>query len=408
MSRQRTTWSNQREAASARKADIYTMNQEHPQPSPTEYENGSPDSWAETPTSNKNIEGDYEGDHVKRNELNFGEMRKDTFDHKDSDQWNGKGKYDNQRMAAERKAMACERIARATLRTMDEKAVEAMATDLMGLPDQVLVATLRRLDQVNPDNLPEDRRYRRAMACCKLAYRMCPTGCKEQDVERLASVLMSIDDPTLKAIVQTVASIKVAEDKKDEEKDEGEGHAASPEKSMEEEKEEKTASPVAPPPAEEKTEETSCMTADDLAMLDGMLQQECAPAGIPAPSPVPAPSGELVELFAPPPAVAPMASTPPVQTAAGDGLDIHFDDEDEGSHTASDGDAQLDDLFSDHPEVQAQREMTAANNEQRAREAGYGAVTGRTASAGAKKLGNVQAASARSEETLLQGLWDRP
>ena len=58
--RKRTTWSesgdgNSRAAATSRTADPYTMNQEHPQPGPTDYESGSPDSWAETPTGNENM-----------------------------------------------------------------------------------------------------------------------------------------------------------------------------------------------------------------------------------------------------------------------------------------------------------------------------------------------------------------
>ena len=77
--RTRSTWTNgtetPRQAATQRHADIYTMNQEHPQPKATDYESGDPDSWAESPTTNKNVEQEYEGDHVKRNEVGFGEFR---------------------------------------------------------------------------------------------------------------------------------------------------------------------------------------------------------------------------------------------------------------------------------------------------------------------------------------------
>src|ERR1700675_2567972 len=127
MNRQRSTWSSKpgseaapRQAATSRKADIFTMNQEQPQPSPVEYESGDPDSWAETPTTNKNVEMDYEGDHVKRNEVGFGELRKDTFDHKDSKEWGGSGKYDNAREAAVlRKSSFALDLSRELLRTND-------------------------------------------------------------------------------------------------------------------------------------------------------------------------------------------------------------------------------------------------------------------------------------------------
>ena len=59
--RKRTTWpesgdGNSRAAAKSHQADIYTMNQEHPQPGVTDYESGSPDAWAETQTGNENVE----------------------------------------------------------------------------------------------------------------------------------------------------------------------------------------------------------------------------------------------------------------------------------------------------------------------------------------------------------------
>jgi hypothetical protein len=120
--RARSTWTKPegnetpRQAATSRHADIYTMNQEHPQPSATDYENGDPDSWNETPTTNKNVEAEYEGDHVKRNELGFGEFRDDTWKHKDSDKWNDGKKYDNSKTAAATPAPSSRTASSAKLR----------------------------------------------------------------------------------------------------------------------------------------------------------------------------------------------------------------------------------------------------------------------------------------------------
>jgi hypothetical protein len=67
----------------------------------------------------------------------------------------------------------------------------------------------------------------------------------------------------------------------------------------------------------------------------------------------------------------------------------------------------LDNLFADDPEVQAQREIQAAEAEQTARESGFGPDV-RTASTGAKKLGRVQADKAPNQDTALENLWERP
>jgi hypothetical protein len=72
--RKRSTWTQTaaptpgRQATTERRADIYTMNQEHPQPSPVDYENGNPDSWAETPVpgDKMSVNAEYEGDHEIR------------------------------------------------------------------------------------------------------------------------------------------------------------------------------------------------------------------------------------------------------------------------------------------------------------------------------------------------------
>lgn len=443
--RARSTWQSEksetpRQAATSRKADIYTMNQEHPQPSPVDYESGSPDTWAETPVpaDKMSVKDEYDGDHVKRNEIGLGEFRDDTWKHKDSDKWNGKGKYDNAKMAAERKAMAAERLARATLRTADESLVESAAIDLMALPDKSLVAMLKRLDAVSPDSLPEQSKFKRALACTKLAVRMLGDSATPETVERLASVVMTIDDPTLKTIVRTIASARTAQQQEQEEEQQGktsqvqvqgqqqeeeeeeqQGKTSQQQEQQEEEEEQQTAQQQMMSQEQQEQEEEEEITSqeqqeahglspEEMSMLDSMLKEEqaehgCAP-GAPAapgmPAPAAPPGDDLAALFsgAPAPAAMPMTAS-----------DISFD-EDDGEPAAPAPAAQvagdLDHLFADDPEVQAQREIQAATLEARAREGGF---AGRTASAkGAKKLGAVQKPAKVSADQALESIWDRP
>ncbi len=423
MTRQRSTWSKPgseaapRQAATSRRADVYTMNQEHPQPSVVEYENGDPDSWAETPTTNKNVEEDYEGDHVRRNEVGFGEFRKDTFEHKDSKEWNGGGKYDNSRQAAvARKSSYALQLSRELLRTDDQSALVDQATELMALPARTIASTLKRLSALSPDALPKERRLRRAIACCKLASRMIGDGATGEQVERLGHVVMSMDDPTLKTMIKMVAAFsatnKVAaeDDDKPQEQQSGEKKDDKPQEQQaqadkgQQPQEQQAQAPQAP----QAQQEQGCLTADDMQALDQMLAEEtgCAPAS-PAIAP-PAAAPELTTIFAPPAPAPAMASAPaPVASGA---PDIGFDEEDDETRIASDSE-ELTSLFDDHPEVQAQREIRASETQVLAAQGGYApSAIARTASSSAKRIGHVQAEPPRprSEDADLANLWDRP
>ena len=64
--------------------------------------------------------------------------------------------------------------------------------------------------------------------------------------------------------------------------------------------------------------------------------------------------------------------------------------------------------FGDNEEVQAQRQIKAAEVEQQAREGGFAPI-GRTASTkGAKKIGQVQRGKPATVDQALENLWDRP
>ena len=438
--RARSTWTQgdptPRQAAVTRRADIYTMNQEHPQPAITDYETGDPDAWAETPVSGEkmSVGEEYEGEKVKRNEVGFGEFRGDTWKHKDVDEWGGKGKYDNSKVAAtqaaERKAQAAERVARATLRTSNERLVAETALELMALPSASLASMCKRMDAVSPDALSKESKFKRALACCKLAHRLLGEKAEASAVEHLGSVLMGIDDPTLKEIVRAAATAKTAQDQGQDEEPE-----SLSEEEMEEELEksgyyEKPPRGPEPENAKKRPEKTSqdggaadvdggsdegCLSPADEQLLMQMLHP---PAGaVPAVPAVPvapmAPTDELTSLFTPPPrAPAPAMPMPAMAASTASDIDISFEEaeaEEEGLPVTAAGN-DLDNLFGDHPEVQAQRDIRAALEEQASRAQGGFAPIGRTASAqpkGAKKLGAVQAPKGGSDEALAS-IWDRP
>jgi hypothetical protein len=513
--RTRSTWqgngaANPRQAATHRQADIYKMNQEHPDAKPTDYESGDPDSWAESWHGYGDVEQEYEGGHVKRNELNFAELLDNTYKHKDSDHWHsGKGNYDNvkdgegkfenpsgksqgekagrtyetasakpavagdRRNMAEQKARAVERITRAMLRTSNDKLVEHIAVGFMGMPDRLIVATLRALDAVSPDALTLENKTRRAMACTKLAARLIGDDASDKSLEQLASTLMTVDDPTLKSILKQVAASRVAQQQGEEQgEEEGQQQAKTGQQQVTGQQEQQGQQQQGQQDQQGQQQQMSQQEQQaqqeqaqqrfmqqqqqgqqqqdqqgqqqqmygqqqqqgqqqqgqeqeeqeqqgmphmghdlppaELQMLDQMLKEEMGQQGVPA-------ADDLTSLFEAAPA--PAAPVAPVMASApGATPEISFDDDDEApaapagvaaAQVAAQGD-ELDNLFGDNEEVQAQRQIKAAEQEQIAREGGFAGV-GRTASAkGAKKIGQVQRGKPATVDQALENLWDRP
>jgi len=139
--RERSTWNREeivKKAGLDKKADPYTMNQDHPQPKADKYVTGDPSSFAEDVHSPNTWETEYSGDEVKRNEIGMPEMRGDTFNH-------------SEKTASEvmlKKADLCIAVARLMLagkKTASEQAIEDQAFALMFTPDRELIATYNRL-----------------------------------------------------------------------------------------------------------------------------------------------------------------------------------------------------------------------------------------------------------------------
>jgi hypothetical protein len=402
--RQRTTWKQTpRSASTERRADdLYTMNRDggNPQPAVDEYESGDPSTWAEDVNSGSSVEKEYAGGAVKRNEIGFPEFREDTFNHAGTRPWGKGGQYDNARLAAQRKAVACERVARAILRTDDVKLIEATTMDLMSLPAKALVATIKRMDQISPSSLSENSRYRRALACTKLSALLLTEEAEEEAIERLATLFNSIDDSTLKGILSVVATSRVSGESSSEEDESVENKDETDE--TEEPKEttaaEKSSAEEQKEQGEEENEEEGVLTDADLDKLKEMMENVVETAEA-AEAEVEAQGGDVDDLQQLFEGEDEEAGQAPAGQTSNSPVDITFDEgEEETAGTVSMA-SDLDGLF-DTDENVAQRELRAAQASN---------FNQRTASSkGAKKLGQVRAAKSASVDENLEALWDRP
>jgi hypothetical protein len=440
--RTRTTWQGKgsetaRQAATHRRADIYDMNFGGPrvQPSPDQYmaPDAGPDAWAETPASYDSVAKEYDAKgHVIRNEIGMPEFRENTFQRPS---WGDEKKYDN-RTASERKANAAHRLASSLLKTSDQGLVRKVALGFMSMPDSAVVTALRAVDSASPKSLPDDVRFKRALACTKLAASMLGDTASEDSVERVARSIYEVDDPTLRSIIKNVAMAKIAQQEQEEqeeeqeeeeqgskkkpahtaqqqeqeeqEEEEAEGHQAggwakkhsnkpvAQQQEEEEEQEEEeqqegmhsaakhSNKPVAQQQEQEEQEEEQEEEEQECGpMASGHTGEEQEEGDLDAVT-----SAMLAEMnggesggF---PAMMPAAPATPMMPAAPAAPMMPVA-------------SSLEALFADDPEVRASRELR-----------GQGYEIGRTASAkGAKKLGSVRAASAKAPEFKLENLWDR-
>lgn len=145
--RERSTWTLEevvKKASAAKKAaekpgDVYTMNQDHPQPAFDAYVTGDPSDFAEDVHSPNEWEKEYSGDAVKRNEIGMPEMRPETFSHSEKT-------ASREKML--KKADLCVEIADLMLKgkkIASDEVIEDQAVALMYLPDADLISTHARL-----------------------------------------------------------------------------------------------------------------------------------------------------------------------------------------------------------------------------------------------------------------------
>lgn len=141
--RERSTWNRDevktKVAALPKRADPYTMNQDHPQPAADKYVTGDPSTFAEDVHTPNTWEVEYKGDEVKRDEIGLPDFRPDTFNHSEK----------TAREVLLKKADLCVAVARlmlaGTKQASDLPTIENQAYALMYLPDQQLIDTHKRL-----------------------------------------------------------------------------------------------------------------------------------------------------------------------------------------------------------------------------------------------------------------------
>lgn len=140
--RERSTWNRKevmdKAASLNKKADPYTMNQDHPQPSHDKYVIGDPSTFAEDVHSPDTWKEEYADGQTKRDEIGMPEMRSDTFNHSEK----------TAKAVLLKKADLAIAVARLLLegkKTASEEAIEDQAVELMSLSDAALLATHARL-----------------------------------------------------------------------------------------------------------------------------------------------------------------------------------------------------------------------------------------------------------------------
>jgi len=169
--RERLTW--RKDASQTKKADPYTMNQQHANNPVEKYHSGDPDSWAETPDARKPWadEGRLETGHPAPKSdmapaapavpaapaapvapaVPAGPMASED---------QAQAAVKNARKL-EDKALKCITIAQRMLPGADDQMIEKQATDLMYMPEQSVLSTLQRqaelAEKIAAEACPEEK-----------------------------------------------------------------------------------------------------------------------------------------------------------------------------------------------------------------------------------------------------------
>lgn len=155
--RQRLSWDKNKVAAIMKKADPYTLNQDHPNNPTQKYQTGDTSSWAEDPDLRKPWEG--EGRDEVGKPAPKADMAPAPMAAPAPEAAPAMPPAQQAVMAArklEDKALKCITIAQRMLPGGADDLVEAQATDLMYMPERCILATLQRqaelADKLNDDD----------------------------------------------------------------------------------------------------------------------------------------------------------------------------------------------------------------------------------------------------------------
>jgi len=265
--RQRLSWDKEKTAEIEKKADPYTMNQNHANNPVEKYKTGDPSTWAESPdmkTPWKN-EGRTETGHPAPEHTAVMAARK-----------------------LEDKAIKCITIAQRMLPGATDQMIEAQATDLMYLPEKCILATVQRQSgyaELLAGKKDEDDDDADASASKKEdeddddADASASKKEDEDDADASASKKEDEDDADASASkkeddddADASASKKAKKEKKDEvvesKKKAEEAPAPVPEPKKEEKKEEVEAKKVEAPVPEPKKEDAAPAPAPEVVLED--------------------------------------------------------------------------------------------------------------------------------------------
>jgi len=226
MARQRLSWDKEKKAEIEKKADPYTMNQDHPNPPASKYDIGGPSEFAEDPDMKTpwKSEGRVETGHPApaREAVKAARQLED-------------------------KALKCITIAQRILPGASDAVIEDQATDLMHLPGTCILATLQRQAQL-AETLASDN------------------GKEEEEEEKEEKEAAKKEEPAEEEVKEKKEAAKKEEPVEEEVKEEKE--AAKKEEPAEEEEEKEAAKKEEPEEEEVKEAVKKDATEMDIQFSD--------------------------------------------------------------------------------------------------------------------------------------------
>jgi len=260
--RQRLSWDAEKVAEISKKADPYTMNQDHANNPIEKYKTGDPSAWAEDPDMRQPWKN--EG----RNEVGLPAPEHAAV---------------QAAKKLEDKALKCITIAQRMLPGASDELIEKQATDLMYMPEGRIINTLQRqaeLAEVLASSKKEEEEEE--VAAAKKEEEKKEEGCKEEEEVAAAKkeeekkeeeVVEAAKKEEEKKEEKKEEEVEAA--KKEEEKKEEEVEAAKKEEKKEEEEVEAAAKKDEPKPEEKKEEEVEA----SIDLLDQIFAQTTPKTG---------------------------------------------------------------------------------------------------------------------------------
>lgn len=404
--RERSTWNlkdiakkaAQKQAAEVA-GDIYSMNQDHPQPAMDEYVIGDSSDFAEDVHSPNTWEAEYSGGQVKRNEIGMPEMRGDTFNHAE------KTASEAVRLKKAELCVATAKLMLAGKKIASVEVIEDQAYALMYMPDQELINTHKRLAAEQEQDADESDDADEEQAQDKQAGEI-PEAFKE-NIEKMKAKSEDKKDEGEKdqgekkeaGQMPEFIKEKIEEGKEDKKEDDGEKKEAASKKSDEGLKEPKNEGGD----QNEKANDNWKTAADQIAQMQQMmaqmqqmLQQAQQIQQMPAQqAPVMAQGDELDQMLA-------MDSCGPMAEAD---IEMEPSPMDVDNVVLAGDDEILRTLFADDQQVEEEQVQQVQEKQASIARTASTRTVGTVPTQGVSKLGGSVSKTASSGEDKLSSLW---